>query len=107
MYAFAILVLSGLAIVKLVDFIVDLVGERHGMRSLLTFILAIGSMWVLDFSVFDAWGMTVRDHAMGVWMTGFMVAGITSGWRALFGYLTHDHATLDETLGDHRELKVA
>ena len=105
MYAFAVLVLAGLAIVKLVDFIVDLVGERQGMRSLLTFVLAIGSMWVLDFSVFDAWGIAIRDHAMGVWMTGFMVAGMTSAWRALFGYLTHDHATLDETLGEHRELR--
>jgi hypothetical protein len=38
-------------------------------------------------------------------MTGFMVAGITSAWRALFGYLTHDHATLDETLGERRELR--
>lgn len=105
MYPFAVLVLSGLAIVKLVDFLVDLIGDRQGMRSLMTFVLAIGAMWILDFSVFDAWGIAVRNAAIGVWMTGFMVAGITSAWRALFGYLTHDHATLDETLGEHHELR--
>jgi hypothetical protein len=106
MYAFAVLVLMGLAVVKLVDFLVDLIGERQGMRSMLTFVLAIGAIWVLDFSLFDAWGIAIRNHTIGVWMTGFMVAGVTSAWRALFGYLTHDHATLDETLGEHRELRT-
>jgi hypothetical protein len=106
MYAFAVLVLMGLAVVKLVDFLVDLIGERQGMRSILTFVLAIGSVWVLDLSLFDAWGITTRDHAIGLVMTGFLVAGMTSAWRALFGYLTHDHATLDETLGEHRELRT-
>jgi hypothetical protein len=75
------------------------------MRTLLTYVLAIGGVWLLDLSMFDSWGIAVRDHAIGVWMTGFIVAGTTSAWRALFGYLTHDRATVDETLGEHRELR--
>ena len=35
----------------------------------------------------------VDSHDVGVWITGFMVAGGTSAWRAVFGYLTHDRAT--------------
>jgi hypothetical protein len=62
-------------------------------------------VWLLDFSMFVEWGIGVRTYAMGVWMTGFMVAGFTVAWRAVFGYLTHDRATQDETLGQHRELK--
>ena len=30
-----------------------------------------------------------------------MVAGMTVPWRAVFGYLTHDRAASDETLGQH------
>ena len=36
-----------------------------------------------------------------MWVTGFVVAGMTVPWRALFGYLTHDRAAADETLGEH------
>src|SRR5262245_64013495 len=108
MYQFAVLVLLGLAIVKLTDFIVDVLGERTGMRSLLTFVLAFGSVWLLDYSVFSGFDIAVRNESIGIWMNGFLVAGTTSAWRALFGYLTHTRATSDETLGDHRPLhKVA
>jgi hypothetical protein len=107
MYAFAILALTSLALVKLVDFVVDYSGmkETGALRSLLTFVVAIGTVWLLDFSVFREWGMTIRDTAVGVWVTGFMVAGFTVAWRAVFGYLTHDRATTDETLGEHHELR--
>lgn len=108
MYTFAIVVLMALAVVKLVDFIVDFLPQTTGVRTLLTFVLSIGAMWILDFSMFESFGIGIRDHLTGVLMTGFIVAGMTSAWRAVFGYLTHDHATLDETLGDHRSLhKVA
>ena len=30
-----------------------------------------------------------------------------SAWRAVFAYLTHDHATRDETLGEHTSLHRA
>ena len=107
MYTFAVMALMALAVVKLVDFLVDHAGikETGALRSLLTFGLAIGAAWVIDYSMFAGWGIETRTHATGVWMTGFVLAGLTVPWRALFGYLTHDRATADETLGDHRELK--
>jgi hypothetical protein len=40
-------------------------------------------------------------------MTGFMVAGLTVAWRALFGYMTHDRAATDETLGGSSGLRAA
>jgi len=105
MYTFAIVALMALAVVKVVDFLVDLLPETRGMRTIMTFVLAIGGMWLLDYSLFEGFGVAVRDHAVGIVMTGFIVAGATSAWRALFGYLTHDHATLDETLGEHHVLR--
>ena len=107
MYTFAIIALLGLATVKLVDFVCDAVPALSPVRSLLTFIVAIGAVWALDFSMFQGWGTPVRNQDVGIFVTGLAVAGITVCWRAIFAYLTHDRATLDETLGEHTVLHKA
>jgi hypothetical protein len=108
MYTFAIVALLALATVKVVDVLCDYISPLRGLRSLLTFVAAIGAVWALDFSMFSEWGTAVRDSDVGVLMTGFAVAGVTVAWRALFAYLTHDRATLDETLGEnHTQLHRA
>lgn len=105
MYTFAIVALLALATVKLVDFLADNVPMLDRMRSLATFILAIGATLLLDWSMFEGFQTAIDDRGMGVWITGFCVAGMTSCWRAVFGWLTHDHATRDETLGHHSPLR--
>jgi hypothetical protein len=107
MYTFAIIALLGLATVKLVDVLCDYVSPLGQVRSLLTFIVAVGGVWALSFSMFDGWNTVVRNHDVGIVVTGLAVAGITVAWRALFAYLTHDRATLDETLGEHTGLHRA
>ena len=107
MYNFAVVALLALATVKLVDFLSDSVEPLHRMRSLLTFAFGIGSVWALDYSLFDGFGIAVRNHDSGIWMTGFMVAGCTVAWRAMFAWLTHDRAEGDETLGVHGTLRRA
>ena len=107
MYTFAIIALLGLATVKLVDVLCDYVRPLGQLRSLLTFIVAIGGVWALNFSMFDGWTTAVRNQDVGIVVTGLAVAGITVAWRALFAYLTHDRATLDETLGEHTGLHRA
>lgn len=109
MYTFAIVALLALGTVKLVDFLADNVPSIHRLRSLLTFVLAIGAVIALDYSMFEGWDIAVRDRDLGVWITGFMVTGMTVPWRALFTYLTHDRAMADETLGSHHPImrKVA
>jgi hypothetical protein len=44
---------------------------------------------------------------MAMVMTGFIVAGLTVPWRALFGYMTHDRAAGDETLGGSTHMRAA
>ena len=105
MYTFAIVALMALATVKLVDFLGDNVPVLHRMRSLVTFVVAIGGVVWLDWSMFESFGTAIRDRDLGVWITGFCVAGMTVPWRAVFGYLTHDHAKSDETLGHHSPLR--
>lgn len=101
MYHFAILALLALATVKVVDFLADNVPGLHNLRSPLTFVTSVVTVIVLDYSVFEGWAIAVDNADFAVWVTGFMVAGMTVPWRAIFGYLTHDRATSDETLGEH------
>ncbi len=107
MYEFAIVALLALGTVKLVDFLSDYITPLKAWRSLLTFIAAVGVVVALDYSLFAGFGTEVRNETLGVWVTGFMVAGMTVAWRAVFGYLTHDRATRDETLGEHQPLRKA
>lgn len=107
MYNFAIVALLAVGTVKLVDFLSDTLPIIKPYRSLLTFVVGIGAVLALDYSLFAGWGVAVRNRTMGVWITGFAVAGMTVAWRAVFAYLTHDRATLDESLGEHRPLRKA
>ena len=105
MYTFAIVALMALATVKLVDFLADNLPILGRYRSLLTFVIAIGAVVWLDWSMFEGFSTAIRDRDLGVWMTGFVVAGLTVPWRALFAYITHDRAMSDETLGLHAPMR--
>lgn len=108
MYHLAIVALLAVGVIKLVDFIVDLLPRTQynpAFRSLLTFAGAIGVVWWLDYSVFAGWGVSVRNHATGVWLTALMIVGMTVPWRAGFRWLTHDASTIDEPLGEHLTLR--
>lgn len=105
MYHFAIVAMLALGTLKLVDFIVDNVGGLERFRSLFTFIVAVGAIGALDYSLFDGWAVAVRDRDVGMWITGFLVAGMTVPWRAMFAYLTHEKATGDETLGQRSPMR--
>ena len=105
MYTFAVVALLALATVKLVDFLADNIAIADRARSLLTFVIAVGAVVWLNFSMFDGWDIAVRNRDLGMWITGFVVAGGTVPWRALFSYVTHDRAMSDETLGHHMPLR--
>ena len=107
MYQFAIVALLALAVVKVVDFIDGAIPAVSGFRSVLTFVFGIASVWALDYSLFDGFGVATRNRNMSMVMTGFIVAGLTVPWRALFGYMTHDRAAGDETLGGSSHMRAA
>ena len=107
MYQFAIVALLALAVVKVVDFIDGAIPALSGFRSVLTFVLGIASVWALDYSLFDGFGVATRNRNMAMVITGFIVAGLTVPWRALFGYMTHDRAAGDETLGGSSHMRAA
>jgi hypothetical protein len=104
MYDFAIVALLALATIKVVDFVSDLDPVVERFRSLLAFVVGIGAVAWLDYSVFSGWGIDIRNDDVGVWLTGFLVVGATTPWRAILRYLTSGQATGDETLGDRGHL---
>jgi hypothetical protein len=89
-----------------VDFVCELTDAKR-LRSPLTFVAGLGLAWMLDYSMFAGWDVTIRDADAGMWITGFVIAGMTVPWRALFGFLTHERAAGDETLGEHTSLRRA
>ena len=94
MYHFALVALMALAVVKVVDVLTDNVEALQRFRSLLTIAFGVGIVLWLDYSIFDGWDIAIDDRDTGLWLTGFMVAGMTVPWRAVFGYLTHDRAAV-------------
>lgn len=106
MHDFAVVALLALAVIKAVDFLSDQLNLAR-FRSILTFVGGVGLAWLLDYSVFAGWGIPIRDADVGMIVTGFVVAGMTVPWRAMFGWLTHERATMDETLGEHTSLRRA
>ena len=107
MYTFAIVALLALALIKLVDVLDDLFGGLDRFKGLATVVLAVAGVYVLDYSMFGSWGVDVDSEALAKFMTGFVVAGMTSPWRALFGYLTTGKAEDDETLHRHEHIRRA
>jgi hypothetical protein len=87
MYHFAIIALLGLATLKVVDLLEGFVPQLTRIHALLTFGLAVAATVAIDYSVFDGFGVTVRESWMGTWATGLMVGSMTTVWRAVFGWL--------------------
>ena len=87
MYHFAITVLLGLALFKVVDLVEDAAPRLTKHHTLMTVVLAVGGMFAIDWSLFDSWGIGLREAWMGYVLTGLAVAGCTSVWRATFHWL--------------------
>lgn len=107
MYTFAIVALLALGTIKLVDVLDDLFGGLDKFKGTVTVVLAIVGAYALDYSMFGSWGVSVDSEALAKILTGVVVAGMTSPWRAVFGYLTSGKAEDDETLHHHEHIRRA
>ena len=87
MYHFAVTVLLGLALFKVVDLIEDLAPRLVKFHLLATMVLAIAGVSALNYSMFDGFGIAFREHWMSLGLMGLVVAGTTSVWRAAFHWL--------------------
>jgi hypothetical protein len=96
MYQFAVVVLLGLAVLKVVDLVEELAGIAR-FRTLTTLVLAIATLVAIDYSVFDGFGITLRESAMGPWITGVIVGSLASAWNAVLSWLHSPEQMTHET----------
>ena len=87
MYEFAVVLLLGLATLKVVDLLADLVPGLGRIRTLLTFIVGIGAVLAVDHSMFAGFDITVRENWIGTVVTGLVVGSLASAWKAFLAYL--------------------
>jgi hypothetical protein len=98
MYTIAVLALLGLALFKLVDLIEDFAPGLTRLHTLVTIVLGLVFSVGFDYSMTEGFNVTFRQAWMGTWVTGLVIAGSTSLWRALFHWL-------GSTEGDAPELR--
>jgi hypothetical protein len=72
-YEFAIVIMLGIGIFKLVDMLNEYV-DLAKVQSLLTIALGALVAWALEFSLFAQWHIPVRSEALGYVGTGLMIA---------------------------------
>jgi hypothetical protein len=101
MHDFTIVVLLGLALWKVVDLLEDLVPAMTRFHNLVTIVLGVAAAVALDYSMFGGFHVVLRDTWMGMWATGFVVAGTTSAWRALFHWFGSNEGDAPEVRHAH------
>lgn len=98
MYEFAVVVLLGIGLFKLVDMLNEYV-DLTKVQSLLTIGLGALLAWALEFSLFAAWDMPVRSEALGYVGTGLMLAAAGYAAPKVFEHVA-------EVIGHRRETGV-
>ena len=73
MYEFAIVVLLGIGVFKVVDMLNEYV-DLSKIQSILTIGLGALTCWALGFSLFEQWEIPVRSETVGYVGTGLMLA---------------------------------
>lgn len=86
MYEFAAVALLGLATLKVVDLLSELVPGIAKVRTLTTFALAVAAVLTLDYSIFSGFGITVREDVIGTVVTGLIVGSLAAAWDAVLGW---------------------
>jgi hypothetical protein len=86
MYEFAVVTLLGLVALKVTDLVIENVPGLDRIRTLFTFILGIVMTLALDYSMFEGFGVAVREAWMGTVGTGLVVGSLAAAWSALLGW---------------------
>ena len=105
MYTIGVIALMGLALFKLVDLIEEVLPGLTRWHTLLTIVLGITGTVVFDYSMTAGLNVDFRSPWMGTWLTGLVIAGTTSLWRAFFHWLGSNEGDAPEarhTVRSHR-----
>ena len=96
MYEFAVVALLGLATLKVVDLLSEIMPGIAKARTLTTLLVAVLAVVALDYSVFEGFGIAVRESWIGTVTTGFVVGALATAWQTVLGYLGTSEGTAGE-----------
>ncbi len=102
MYEFAVITLLGLVALKVTDLVLENVPGLDRIRTLFIFALGIVFALVLDFSLFEGYGIAVREAWMGTIGTGLVIGSLSSAWSALLGWFGTTSVGTDTKVGNGR-----
>ena len=89
MYDFAIVALLGLAAYGVVQLFEEWVSDLDRVHTFSTLALGIVFAFALDYSVFQAWGIGVREDWLGTAGTGLMIGALANVWPGVVGAIGH------------------
>lgn len=90
MYGFGIVVLLGLLVGNLVDFVARAAGGRLPAwgTNLIAAAAGVGALEALQFSLFEEWGLSITADWVGVVFTGLIVYGVSAVGHGVYGVLS-------------------
>lgn len=87
MYDFAIVALLGLTVWKTVGMLFGMFGKdlTSSVRTLITLALGVATAYVLDYSLFAGWNISVANSDVAKVFTGLMIGSSTYVWHYVVG----------------------
>jgi hypothetical protein len=79
------IVLAGLAILVVAKIANHYLRQLPGAWAFMLVALGVGAAWLTNLNLFLAWSIPVRNSAIGVTMTGILMAGVGYFWREVLG----------------------
>ena len=108
MYAFGIMALLGLAVLAVARIASRYVSMAAEVWAIVLVGLGVGAAWLLSLNLFSMWGIATRGSAIGVTVTGLIVAGAAYFWNEIlcfFGGLSRKFTDEAETLEKTEHLR--
>lgn len=87
MYDFAIVALLGLVTLKLAQLLEEWVPALSKVSLLVRLGIGVGAAFAIDYSMFEGFGIAVREAWLGTMATGLAIGSLTTVWRVALGWL--------------------
>ncbi len=85
MYVFGLMALLGLAVLGVSGMVNRYLSLATEAWAFMLMALGVGAAWLINFNMFAAWGIGVRNTAIGITITGLLIGGVGYFWREVLG----------------------
>lgn len=85
MYTFGLMALLGLGVLAASGVAGRYLSMVKEFYAFVLLALGVGASWLINFNMFSAWGMPVRNSEIAVTLTGIMIAGTAWFWHEVLG----------------------